>query len=78
MNIYQIYQFGSFNSNGQIVAYEKLSPYGRERYNRCLNIAKYIEKKNEKIESEYIKSVNHLVIFFFSCFFMMFILFLLK
>ncbi len=47
MNIYQIYQFGSLDSNGQIVPYENLSPYGRERYNRCLNIAKYIEKINE-------------------------------
>ena len=78
MEIYQIYQFKSLHANGQVTDYEYLSPYGRERYNRCLNIATYIEKKNKKIESEYIKVMDRSIIFFGSCFFLMFILFLLK
>ena len=78
MEIYQIYQFGSLDSNGQIVPYENLSSYGRDRYNRCLNIATYIEKKDNKIEFEYIKVIDRLVIFLCSCFGLMFILFLLK
>ena len=78
MNINQIYQFGSLNSKGQIVPYENFSPSGRERYNRCLKEAKFIEKKNRKIESEYIKVMDRLIIFFCSCFGLMFILFLLK
>jgi len=48
MEIFQIYQYGSLDSNGLIIPYENLSPFNRERYDRCLNIAKYIEKKNEK------------------------------